>query len=339
MAHDPRPEMTVSEYLDYWLDSHVRKRLRKSTIRNYEIEVERFWRPNLGDIQLSLLTVDDIQVVVDDMRDRWGPGTIRVATAHLGAALERALGNQLITMNPVRTVTVPRHPPSRYRTLSQDEARAFLTAALAPAGLGGSYWYGAMLATALQTGLRPGELRGLRWENVYFDDEASGAVAGSIYVCEQIALRQIDPEWGPPKSDSSVRDVQFTPDLARALKAHKRRVEIHALQRGTRNWTPYSLVFPNKAGGPAVENGLRKVLKEVSEDAGIDPAVTFTGLRHTFASTMVDAGVPAHVVAKLLGHADVRMTINTYYDTTPSSQEAAMKGLRRYLYGEDSSSA
>lgn len=222
--------------------------------------------------------------------------------------------------------------------MSQDEAQRFMTACLMPSGLGGYFWYGPMLACALLSGMRAGELRGLRWQSVYIDDtrEEDDELAGSIRVVEQVYTGERRPVFSPPKSAASVRDIPIGHDLAKILDAQRERIDRYALKLGTRKWQEgreLDLVFPNKRGTVAHPDAARATAKRAAEMAGLDSAPNFVVLRHTYASIMVDGGVPPQVVANLLGHTDVALTINTYYQSTPPAQREALASLRSALRG------
>jgi len=259
------------------------------------------------------------------------PSTIKVAAQHLRTALERAVANRILDRNPAKVVRLPRRNPTRHTPMSQDEMRRFVHSALMPSGLGGFWWYGPMIAVGVLTGLRAGELRGLQWGNIEIGDDLGADIAGVIEVTQQIATIEKKLVFSPPKSTAGTRMLPIGPEVAMILDAQKQRLERHALRRGTRSWKENDLVFPAQAGSPACPNNMRRTCRRVAEAAGVEPAPRMIGLRHTYASVMVDSGVPPHVVAELLGHADVRLTVNTYNNMTPPAQREAVAALRRAL--------
>lgn len=326
------PHSPFRDYIDHWLSTYVARLPAPSTRDGYARSMRLYWLPALGEKPIDELRASDIEAVLDDLKARGlKPSTVKTAFLVLSGAMTRAKADRYVTMNPVDHVRSPRQAVSECRWMSQDEAIRFIAGALVPDGVGSHYWYGPLIAAALMTGLRFGELRGLRWENVelWGEDalENGSQDAGNIHVCEQIYSRIKSVQFTPPKSASSTRDVPVTADLARILLAHRERVRRHAKRSGTRAWQDYGLVFPNKIGGPATPEVVTNTRAEVAKLVDIQPTPTMNALRHTYASLLIDGGTPPHVVAKLMGHADVQMTCNVYYSATPVARAAAAEAL------------
>lgn len=183
------------------------------------------------------------------------------------------------------------------------------------------------MAAAPLTGLRLGELRGLRWENVDLWDAPDGDTAGMIHVTEQIDSATRTTEWTDPKSDSGVRDVPVTVDLAQALRAHRERQEKHALRRGSWRWPAHDLVFPSKNGLAIAQTSVIEARRRIADLAGLDPVPTMNCLRHTYATTLVESGMQPAQVSKLMGHADVAITIKFYFDPGPATHDSAAAAI------------
>lgn len=325
------PQPTFGDYIAHWLATYVSRLPGATTRDGYARAMRLYWLPALRDKPLDGIRASEIQAVIDGLQGRGlKPSTVKTAFLVLSGAMTRARADRLIDYNPTEAIRAPRQIARTCRWLTQGEAVRFIEAALVPDGMGSHYWYGSILAAAVMTGMRMGELRGLRWENVelWGEDAREGdSTAGNIHVCEQIYSGLKSATWSPPKSASSTRDVPVLPDLARLLLIHRERVLRHAKRKGTREWQDFNLVFPNQVGGPATPEVVQKTRVAVAALVGIEPAPTMNALRHTYASLLVDGGVPPHVVAKLLGHADVRLTVNVYYDATPVAREAAALAL------------
>lgn len=325
------PTTPFREYIDHWLSTHVSRLPARASREGYARAMRLYWCPALGDIPLDELKASDIDRGLDAMRAKGlKASTVKTAFLVLSTAMTRAKAERLLTMNPVELVQLPRKGVRTCRWMSQDEAARFVAGALVPDGVGSYYWYGPLIAAAVMTGMRFGELRGLRWENVELWDEDAvegDQSAGNIHVCEQIYSQLKRVEFTAPKSDTSTRDVPVMPVLARLLLTHRERVRRHARRVGTRAWQDYNLVFPNKVGGPATPEMVTTTRAKVAALVDLEPVPTMNALRHTYASLLVDGGLPPHIVAKLLGHADVRLTVNTYYHATPIARQAAVDAL------------
>lgn len=325
------PQTPFRDYIDHWLSTHVSRLPAAGSRDGYARAMRLYWVPALGDKAIDTLRASDIEAVLDDLKARGlKPSTIKTAFLVLSTAMTRAKAERVVTMNPVDYVRPPRQGPNTCRWMSKVEAVRFVAAALVPDGVGSHYWFGPLIAAAVMTGMRFGELRGLRWENVelWGSDAIEGEEnAGNIHVCEQIYSGLKSATFSAPKSATSTRDVPVTPDLARVLLAHRERVRKYSKRVGTRGWQDYNLVFPNKAGGPATPEVVTRTRAEVAALVDIEPVPTMNALRHTYASILVDGGLPPHVVAKLMGHADVGLTVSTYYHTGPIGRQAAVDAL------------
>lgn len=327
MTTDQAPGPTVGEYLDEWLDGYVRKRLATSTERMYATDVERVWRPAIGDIRLSELRAEDIQAVVDQMVERGShPSTVHVTVWRLRGALTLARANRLLDSDPASRVRLPRRPATGIRSLSQDELARFVGEAMT-----GRYWLSRMAGAIALTGIRHGEARALLETDVTIDRVADSAVAGTLVIERQVPTVMKSWEPVPPKSAAGERVLPIPAELADLLEAQLAAVDQHARRRGTRRWADLGLLFPSETGVVVHPEALRRTLAKMRRDAAIDAPISTRILRHTYASIMVDAGVPPAQLREWLGHASVAMTIDVYYNATPVAREAAALALTTAL--------
>ena len=330
------PDSTVAEFAAAWLDEYVARRLRHTTEVTYRRAFGDSILPVIGEIPLSALTRDDCQRVVDEAvaRGNLAATTVRANVwMPMSSALGYARENHLLRFNPASNVRLPRRGPRGVRALSREEAQRYLHCALLPLGTGGHFWYGPLAAAALHTGMRLGELRGLRWNNVHLFEEPEDGMAGVISVCEQIDTSRTRAIWDKPKSAASFRDVPIPTDLATVLIAHRERVDTFARRKGTRKWTDLELVFPSMRGTVAGRDSVTQTRRRIAKLADVDPAPTFHAFRHTYASMLVEAGIEAPIVAELMGHADVGVTINTYYDASHEARQKASVAIASLMGG------
>ena len=326
--------MTVAEYLKEWLEVYVDNRLKPDTERVYRLVANKYYIPTIGHVELKSLTVSHSQSVIDRMVEdgKLKPGSIKSRAKIFAAAIERAFDDRLIDRNParIRKLVLPDPEPVSSHAMSKDEATAFMHQALAPMGTGGRWWYGPMLATAIMTGMRASELRGLRWRNVWLDEAPRDEVAGIITVCEQLQNHGKRSTWLPPKSVSGFRDIPITHELAKMLVAQRKRVEFER-RKDPSEWTEKELVFPSTVGTGAHVQSVAKSRKTIARAAKIGYTPTFHDTRHTFATLQVDAGVPPQIVCELLGHESVAITIDVYYNVSHEGRRQATKALMSAL--------
>lgn len=328
MPEVPPSTCTVAEYLEYDLATHV-AHLKPTTAANYRRAFRLWWTPVIGSVRLDALTLSCVQDALDNHRGNLAPSTVRMYAGLLSAAVSRAVLNRVIDRNPCVALAMPRMRPSTNKGLSQEETDRWIIAALAPAGRGGHFWYGPMLAIAPLTGLRNGELRGLRWDAVDIWPRPEGSTWGMLEVCEQIPHLSTVTEWDDPKSVASTREVPLDEDAARILNHHRQRVETFARRAGTRAWSEHRLVFPSRRGTVSATGAIAETRERVAALAMIDPTPTFHALRHTYASILVDAGMSPAQVAKLLGHSGVDLCIRQYYNPTPVAFDAAAAAMNK----------
>jgi len=175
----------------------------------------------------------------------------------------------------------------------------------------------ALYVVAIHTGLRRGELLGLKWEDVDLD-------ASTLQVRRSL---DVDGTFKAPKNGKG-RTLKLTPRALDALRAHKVRQNAERLEAGSR-WQDNNLVFPNTVGKPMNAGNLyRREFQPLLKRAGLaDEGFTIHSLRHTFATTLAAKGVHPSTAQKMLGLSDIRMTLVIYTHATDGMQDAATAAL------------
>jgi integrase len=255
--------------------------------------------PRLGQRRLAEIDVDDILGLIGDLRRRGYSGATVVAIlTPLSRLFGHAVRRGLIEANPVSKLDRSERPRSSRRerpVLNPDEIGRLLQAA-APR-------FRTLLATAILSGLRQGELLGLHWRDVDFDNEL-------IHVRTALNRKRRDVR---PKTERAVRDVILMPALAQALRQHKSETSFDR---------PDDYVFTTSAGTPhhAPHIG-RRVLKPALEKAGLRP-VRWHDLRHTFASLLIAGGANITFLSRQLGHTSSQITLGVYAHLLDREEQA-----------------
>jgi integrase len=171
----------------------------------------------------------------------------------------------------------------------------------------------ALYVVAIHTGLRRGELLGLKWTDADLN-------AGTLTVRRSL---DVDGTFKPLKSRAARRTLKLTPRALYALNAHKVRQNAERLQAGSR-WQDHNLVFPDTVGKPMNAGNLyRRDFRPLLKRAGLaDEGFTIHSLRHTFATTLAEKGVHPSTAQKMLGHSDIRMTLAIYTHATDALEGA-----------------
>jgi len=298
-ADDPSDSVPLlAQYVANWLEG-LEGLVLPSTVEAYAGRLERHVLPRLGDCRLDEIGVDDILTLIGDLRRRGYSGTtIAVTLTPLSRLFAHAVRRGLIQANPVSKLDRSERPriSRRERPVLNPEEIGRLLEAAAPR-------YRTLLATAILSGLRQGELLGLHWRDVDFDNQL-------IHVRTALNRKRRDV---PPKTERAVRDVILMPALAQALRRHKTE---------TRFNRPDDYVFTTRTGTPhhAPHIGLR-ALKPALQKAGLPP-VRWHDLRHTFASLLIAGGANITFVSRQLGHTSSQITLGIYAHLLDGEEQA-----------------
>lgn len=220
----------------------------------------------------------------------------------LGVALNDAVKQGLIAENPLPKVGIKYSRQNQTKvTLWTDEHVERLIAAIA------GERYECLIRLALMTGMRQGELLGLRWEDIDWKNEVIKIRQAIEKVPQDGKLRY---RLGTPKTACSIRDVKIGEKGMNVLRLQRKRVETLQALAGER-WKEHDLVFPSSVGTPINPSNLSSEYKSYLRQAGI-PDATFHYLRHHAASLMARNGADVATVAKVLGHASPATTQQIY---------------------------
>jgi integrase len=225
------------------------------------------------------------------------------------AALKQAVRWSLAPRNVAELVDPPRAARTEMRMFSASEARKLQAAVVGDP-------FEALYLLAITTGMRQGEVLGLRWRDVNLD-------AKTVQV--RVSLQRMPDNQlvlVEPKTASSRRQVLLSTVASDALKRHKARQATDRLRLGSR-WSDLDLVFPNEIGKPINPSNLvRSHYLPMLEQAGL-PRLRFHDLRHTAATLLLEANVNTKVVSEMLGHSQVSVTMDPYQHVTRTMQQKA----------------
>jgi integrase len=311
-------KLTISQYMERWLDS-ITQTVRPTTQRRYGDMVKQHVIPQIGRVQLSKLSPLDIQrLYAIKLKAGLSPTTVNLLHCVLHRALKQAVRWDLITRNVSEAVDPPREATPEYVTWNQSQVNKFLTTT-------SQHELAALWRLALLTGMRRGEILGLKWEDV---DLARGVLAvkrtlslgtGGIYT------------FGVPKTSHGRRSIALPKSAVDSLHKHRiRQLELR-LKAGAA-YTDLDLVFADALGEPLHPNTLAYHFKRLQVQSDV-PEIRFHDLRHTSATLMLANGEHPKIVQERLGHADVSMTLNRYSHVTMDMQRDAADRLDVLLAG------
>ena len=300
-------KLTYAKFLQEWLIS-VENTLRSSTFVQYESHVRMYIVPTLGKFKMKDLKPEHIQRRYNEMvKEGYGLRTVQVTHAVIHRSLVYAVKLGLIPRNPDDATNPPRPKAKEMQHFDENQAQLFLLVAKAKQDR-----HYALYHLAISTGMRQGELIGLKWADLDWQ-------TCTLQVQRQWTRKKGGGfEFTSPKTKAGKRSIMLgSSDLA-VLREHKQ-VQYLAMQKAGERWKDMDMLFASTVGTPLCKYNLRKSFKQRLKDAGL-PNIRFHDLRHTAASLMLNNGIPVIVVSRRLGHARPSITLDVYGHLIPSKQ-------------------
>ena len=311
---------TVGNWLEVWYENYAKIKMRPSTYLTYHGYIENHIKPQLGKISLNDLTTLHLQQLykkllaegrverIEAQKQPKGLSAKTVRNIHqmIGSAYNLAIEQKLVTRNPTQGCALPKVEHKEMKTLTADQLSAFFQEAR-DSGVYELYYLD------LATGLRRGELLGLKWTDVDLD-------RGVLKIQRAISRQNGKVVEAPLKTKNAYRTLPLSADAIDVLMQQRRKT-------GNSEW-----VFPSPTGGPMSPDSVLHMLHRVLKRAGL-PKVRFHDLRHTFATLALQNGVDVKTVSGMLGHFSAGFTLDTYAHVTTSAKREAAKTMGNILSG------
>jgi integrase len=339
-------KQTFGEWLDIWLEQYAKPTIRLTTYDSYVYQIRFHIKPGLGDIVLKELQPAQIQkyynekltqkimdrrkektIKLQEQREKKdpskkrvektiSPATIRRMHIIINGALEQALKEGKIVRNPAKATRPPKVEKKEARYLSPEELKDFL------ATIEDDRWYPAII-TALNTGVRLGELVALKWDNVDLEK-------GVIYIKEAVSWIREGTGWTlithPPKSKKGVRRIPLPAPAITVLKELKTRQDTEKSLFGEDYLDKEQIFIFTWQDGRLVDPFyLSKHFAKLVKKHGL--SLNFHGLRHSYATALLEAGEHPKVVQELLGDSTISVVLDTYSHVLPRLKEQAVSKL------------
>ena len=319
-----RTRVTLSTFLTEWLES-IRPRIRETTWVSYEMAANRISR-QIGAVPLQALTPLQVESLYATLLVGGGAGgralapkTVRNCHIVLRRALAEAERLGLVSRNPAaaaRAVTAPR---AEQRTWSSEELQSFF-GALAAERLSMAF---VLLAT---TGMRRGEVLGLRWEDVDFDGRA-------LSIVQTLTTVRGEKHFGPPKTGKSRRRVSIDAVTLDALKAHRKAQREQRMAAADVWLNDGDLVFTDEQGAPVHPNNFSQAFDRIVRTAELQ-RIRLHDLRHSYATLALKAGVHPKIVSERLGHSTIAITLDLYSHVAQGLDADAAELIADRIYGK-----
>lgn len=308
-------KQAVAAFIEHWLES-CERHLKPRTLQRYRELMVRHALPVIGALELRKLRPLHIERMLLHIREK---GLSERTALHvyrvLYTALEQAIKWQIVDRNVAASV-IPPKPPKKAVEPPDPADIARLLEAVRDTEIE------IPTVVAIGTGMRLGEALGLRWRDVDLE-------AGSARVLQTI---QVDRSFGTPKTHRSTRPIGLPQFVIDALKTHRRRQNELRLVAGDA-WHDLDLISCRPDGTPLDPRRISRLFSATAEKLGL--GYTFHGLRHAYASLMLQSGVDLKVISSLLGHSSIGITADLYLHVAERANQEAANKLDALLRGEE----
>ena len=318
-------KMSLGEWLDKWIAEYMTGTVRKGTLDGYKTYAERYIKPALGDKPTAFITTADVQRFYNHLRKSgriknrhiYGNGlsdaTVVRIHCMLHEAMDMAVKEHLISKNPTNGTTVPKIAKKEMQVLTDKQLDTFMKLVDAQ-----EHWRD-FFYTELTTGLRRGEICGLKWTDF---DEAEG----KLNINRSIDLRNGEIMIGETKTGKGRRCFYLPVSTANVLRERKK--------NSKSEWIFTDLLNPEL---PIAPPAAYRKMKQLLQKAGL-PNMRFHDLRHTFATHALTSGVDAKTLSGILGHSNATVTPEIYTHVTTDMQQRAsdiVGGFMNDIFGEE----
>lgn len=308
--------VTFDDWFQTWLETYKKNQVKKGTVIAYQNGYNYYVKNMLGDKKLSKIRGEHIQQLFNDLEKQGiSVSYIKVLAAILGGCFKQAVKNGLIEANPVALVTLPRAKEKKERrVLTKEEQELFLRYARE------SYLYYLFLL-ALMTGLRGGEVRGLKYSDI---DKAKRVIHIQRTLKYETGIGFFEDT---PKTKTSRRDIPLTEDMIKVIEQQKITYsEEYVIQMN-------GYLFHLPGGGPIsrerVQHEINRIVDRINKDGQSFEPFSLHCLRHTFATRAIENGMTPQTLKTILGHSSLAMTMDLYSHVLPSTKEEEMKSIAK----------
>lgn len=301
---------TVQEWLNYWLDGLMRKKIKLSTYSSYRLRIDKYINPFLGRKQLIQVKSREIEEFVNYLTNlNLSSATVHSIVTVLKSAMNKAFLENYILSNPCNNLSLSTVAMSEISALSLKDQEKIEQIALNEKAC-------SAVILALYTGLRIGEISGLKWSDIDFEKDIIHIKRTLYRISNTVNNRKTEIIMAEPKTKSSKRSIPLAKNLKNYL-LDKRKIDT----------SEYVISCKGSYAEPRV---ISYRFKKSMKQAGIR-SIHFHVLRHTFATRCVEQGIDIATLSKLLGHASIKLTLDTYTDSLWENRKAAVSVIDHKL--------
>lgn len=321
-------DFTLSYWMNKWNQDYNSNSVKPKTYERYCMDISKYVEPyDIGNTKLRELTPEILQAHFNMLLESGGAKGVGIAPRSVNsvrrlilAALRMAHSLDLVSLgfdDKTKAVAIAR---PELRVLTEDEAKALIVTAK-----NYSIQAGCVITVALGTGMRIGEIFGLKWDSVNVENKTITVQRSVVSTNSGMILQDT------VKTARSYRTINIPANVAEALRSYRKYEEALGMIKSGDD-----LVFTNLKGGIVdTANYTNRTFKRLLAKSNISSDVRFHDLRHTFATLLLVKGVHIKIISEMLGHSSIRITLDTYSHVVPSLQAEAISALDAMFNNDD----
>ena len=333
-------QLSINDLYNRW--KSLKKGLKDNTFQNYIYLYEQFIKPNIGNWKIKDIKKSDVRKFYNMLHDERLLKVSTIDSVHtvLHQVLEIAVEDAFLLVNPADDAMrelkkVHSSEKEKRKKLSIEEEAVFENFLKK----NGQYhhWYG-IFTTLLGTGLRVGEVTGLTWDDISFEEELINVNKTLVYYKKKngcgFAINST-------KTAAGERIIPMLPKVKEALQIEKKYQEEAGIKCEANVGGYTNFVFVNRFGNVQHQGTLNKALRRIIRDCNYEvmdknekvllPRFSCHNLRHTFTTRLCEAGVNIKAIQSILGHSDAQTTLNIYAEATKELKKRETQKLDEYL--------
>lgn len=337
--------VTVNEMFDLWCD--LKRGIKDNTFQNYKYMYNLFIRPNFGKMRITMVKKTDVKRFYNTLADGKILKVSTIDTLHniLHQVFDMALNDNYIRLNPTDNMLKELKKAHNFsvekrKALTIPEQELFMR--FLKESTQYNHWY-PIFAVMLGTGMRVGELTGLRWCDIDFDEDLI-SVNHTLVFYNHGDNKGCTFSINTPKTEAGNRTIPILPSVKEALQMEKKMQQEFDVKCSVSIDGYSDFIFVNRFGATQHQGTLNKAIKRIIRDCNDEvllkskekdpvllPPFSCHSLRHTFTTRAVESGMNVKVLQEVLGHKDISTTLNIYTDVTKDTKKKEVSTLGNYF--------